>query len=128
MRLLQEYKQNGVEIVHLSGDIDLHFAPTLRAILKGKSRRNCPALLLDMTQVKFIDSTGVATILEYLRDATNCGGRFCIGGLSDTLRTIFTVVGLPKVMPIYANATKAKTAFLANNVPKPSNQLFAAAA
>ena len=128
MRLLQEYNQDGVDILHLGGEIDMHFAPTLRAVLRAKHNSKCPALLLDMSQVEFIDSVGLAAILEYLRDATDCGARFCIGGLSQSLRTIFEVVGLGKVMPVYADGSKAKAAFFANAVPQPSMQLFAAAA
>jgi anti-sigma B factor antagonist len=128
MRLLQEYKENGVDILHLGGEIDMHFAPTLRAILRAKHNSNCRALLLDMSKVEFVDSVGLAAILEYLRDATEAGSRFCIGGLSEPLRTIFEVVGLGRVMPVYADAAKAKAAFLANDVPQPSMQLFAAAA
>ncbi|HEX8678530.1 MAG TPA: STAS domain-containing protein [Chthoniobacterales bacterium] len=128
MRLLQEYTQDGVDILHLGGDIDMHFAPTLRAVLRAKHNRNCPALLLDLSQVEFIDSVGLAALLEYLRDATDCGSRFCIGGLSESLRTIFEVVGLGKVMPVYADSAKAKAAFLADDVPEPSMRLFAEAA
>ena len=128
MRLLQEYTEDGVDILHLGGEIDMHFAPTLRAILRAKHNSKCPALLLDMSQVEFIDSVGLAAILEYLRDATEANARFCIGGISESLRTIFEVVGLGRVMPIYRDAAKAKSAFLANDVPEPSMQLFATAA
>jgi anti-anti-sigma factor len=124
MRLISEDKEAGLDILRLEGDIDMHFAPALRSLLHGKSQRNCPALLLDLSRVDFIDSVGIAAILEYLRDVTNRGDRFCIGGLSPTLRTIFEVVDLGSVMPVYTDAAKAKEAAIRNILPQPSTPLF----
>ena len=124
MRLISEDKEAGLDILRLEGDIDIHFAPALRALLQAKSQRNCPALLLDFSRVDFIDSVGIAAILEYLRDVTNRGDRFCIGGLSPALRTIFGVVGLGSVMPVYTDAAKAKEAAIGNTLPQPSTPLF----
>lgn len=128
MRLLKESTEHGVDILHLAGDIDMHFAPALRALLQAKAKSHCPALLLDISGVEFIDSSGIAAILEYLRDATNFEGRFCIGGLTPSLRTIFEVVGLGRVMPVYADAATAKNALFADKLPQPSTTLFAPAA
>ena len=128
MRLTDEYQEAGVDVLCLQGDIDMHFAPTLRALLQAKANRKCPALLLDMSGVDFIDSTAVAAILGYLRDATESGARFCIGGLSEPLRVIFEVVGLGKVMPVYGDADKAKQALSAGRLPQVSTPLFASAA
>ena len=127
MRLIDEYRERGVDVLRLEGDIDMHFAPALRALLQGKARRKCPALLLDMSGVNFIDSVGVAAILEYLRDATDYGGWFCIGGLTEPLRIIFEVVGLGKVMPVYIDAAKAKEALVSKRLPQVSTPLFASA-
>lgn len=128
MKLLHEHNQDGVDILCLGGEIDMHFAPTLRALLQAKTRQKCPALLLDLSGVNFIDSVGLAAILEYLRDATDGGTQFCIGGVSETLRTIFEVVGLSKVMPVYRDAATAKQAIVGNQLPRVSTPLFASAA
>ena len=128
MKLIEEYNEGGVDVLRFAGDIDMQFAPGLRALLRAKATRKCPALLLDLSDVEFIDSVGVAALLEYLRDSTDCGARFCIGGLTPTLRTIFEVVGIGKVMPVYADAAKAKAALLSDCLPEVSTPLFAAAA
>jgi anti-anti-sigma factor len=81
-----------------------------------------------MSGVEFIDSVGVAALLEYLRDATDCGARFCIGGLTPAVRATFEIVSIAKVMPVYVDAAKAKEALLSNQLPPVSTPLFAAAA
>lgn len=128
MRLLREYSEGGVDVLCLGGEIDMHFAPTLRTLLQVKARQRCPALLLDLSLVEFIDSVGIAAILEYLRDATDNGTRFCIGGLGEPLRLIFEVVGLAKVMPVYRDVARAKEVVVSNELPQVSMPLFASAA
>src|SRR4051794_39239663 len=128
MRLTDEWHENGIDVLRLAGEIDVHFAPALRALLQGKAERKCPTLLLDMSGVDFIDSLGLAAILEYLRDASASGTRFCIGGLSPSLRTILEVVGLGKVMPVYTDVAKAKQAVISNDLPQVSMPIFGSAA
>ena len=125
---LHEYTESGVDVLELQGEIDMHFAPVLRQLLRAKRDGHCPTLLLDMTGVEFIDSTGLAVILEYLRDTTNDHDRFCIGGVSDNLRTIFEIVRLDRAMPIFADARTAKNALISGCLPSVSEPLFASAA
>jgi len=81
-----------------------------------------------MTEVEFIDSTSIAAILEYLRASTHFGGRFCIGGLSPHLRTVFEIVRLDKGMAIYTDFAEAKSAFVQDRLPPPEEPLFASTA
>ena len=106
----------------------MHFAPVLRRLLQGKRETECPAVLLDMTAVDFIDSTGLAVILEYVRDTSVYHGRFCIGGVSENLRTIFEIVRLDRAIPIYADVTTAKNALISGATHAVSEPLFASAA
>jgi anti-sigma B factor antagonist len=80
MQLISDTQQDEVRILALRGEIDLHFAPVLRQLLDDKAEYNCPALVLDLSAVSYIDSSGIAVILEGLRDAEKFGGIFCIGG------------------------------------------------
>ncbi len=125
---LREYKEGPVDVLELEGEIDMHFAPVLRRLLSGKRDTQCPALLLDLSKVEFIDSTGLAVILAHLRDTAAYNGRFCIGGLSENVRTIFEIVRLERAMPIFRDAGAAKQALLSGRIPAVSEPLFAAAA
>jgi len=89
---LKESHENGVVIFALSGAIDLHYAPTLRALFQSKLNKRCPALVVDLTAVDFIDSTGLATLIEYHRDAAAHGGVFSLAGVNPNLKAIFDVV------------------------------------
>ena len=87
----------------LQGDIDFHFAPVLRTMLQAKLKAHCPALILDFSEVEFIDSRGIATILEYLRDCAAFGGRIALAALNPAVKPIIDIVRLDTVMPISAS-------------------------
>src|SRR5712671_846696 len=102
---LKESHENGVVIFALSGAIDLHYAPTLRALFQSKLNKRCPALVVDLTTVDFIDSTGLATLIEYHRDAAAHGGVFSLAGIN------------PNLMAIFPTVAEAKSAITRGQVP-----------
>jgi len=114
---LKESHENGVVIFALSGAIDLHYAPTLRALFQSKLNKRCPALVVDLTAVDFIDSTGLATLIEYHRDAAAHGGVFSLAGVNPNLKAIFDVVQFEKVLAIFPTVAEAKSAITGGQVP-----------
>ena len=114
---LKESHENGVVIFALSGAIDLHYAPTLRSLFQSKLNEHCPALVVDLTAVDFIDSTGLATLIEYHRDAAAHGGVFSLAAINPNLKAIFDVVQLDKVLAIFPTVAEAKSAINRGWVP-----------
>ena len=107
---LKEGSCRGIDVFALEGDIDLHFAPCLRSLLQAKINGHCPALIVDLTRVTFIDSTGLSVIIEYFRDCAEHGGMLCLCGLNDELKNIFKIVGLDRTIPMFANVDDAANA------------------
>ncbi len=121
---LNETMDDGIDVFVLEGEVDLHYAPVLRSLLQGKIGARCPALILDLHLVSFIDSSGLAAMIEYFRDAAEYGGVLCLVGLSDSLQTIFEIVRLDKVIPSFPTRDEAKAAFAAGRVLPPGPGLF----
>ena len=113
---LKERQEDGVIIFALSGAIDLHYAPTLRSLFQSKLNERCPALIVDLDAVDFIDSTGLATLIEYHRDAGAHGGVFCLAGINPNLKAIFDVVQFDKVLSIFPTVVEAKAAIKRGHV------------
>src|SRR5438876_12403112 len=97
---LNELVEDGVDVLSLQGEIDLHYSPVLRSLFQCKVKARSSSLILDLKDVDYIDSTGLAAIMEYFRDAGEYGGVLCLVGLNEKLRTIFEIVGLDKAIPI----------------------------
>ena len=124
---LHEQTKDGIDLIRLEGDVDMQFAPVLRQVLTGKAKARCPALLLDLTRVEFINSSGLAAILEYLRESADNHCLFCIGGVSGTVRAIVEMVRLDRSMPIFAEVAAAEKAMIAGKLPNVSEPVFARA-
>ena len=125
---LKESVEEGVDLLTLGGEIDMHYAPVLRTLLQEKANSRCPALILDLQAVSFIDSAGLAAIIEYFRDAAAHKGVLCLAGLNETLMTVFEIVRLDKVIPIFASVTDARAAVEEGSVHPPEATLFARSA
>ena len=114
---LKERHEDGVIIFALSGAIDLHYAPTLRSLFQSELNERFPALIVDLSAVDFIDSTGLATLIEYHRDAGAHGGIFCLAGINPNLKAIFDVVQFDKVLKIFPTVAEARVAIKHGQVP-----------
>src|SRR6185437_15564614 len=113
---LKESQEDGVTIFALAGAIDLHYVPTLRSLFQSRLHERCPALIVDLSGVDFIDSTGLATLIEYHRDAGAHGGIFCLAGINTNLKAIFDVVQFEKVLAIFPGVAEARAAIKSGRV------------
>ena len=104
---LKEQIEGDVHIFALEGEIDYHFAPGLRAMLQAKLRSQCRVLVLDFSGVQFIDSRGIAAIIEYFRDCASYGGTVYLAALSAEVKPIIDTVRLETVMPIFGTLEEA---------------------
>ena len=123
MRLLSDTGDQ-IRVLALAGEIDLHFAPVLRALLEEERERPPEALVLDLSEVSFIDSSGIAAIITQLRTATQRGVRFVIGGMSQTVKDIFEVINLQKAMSVFETKEAALQAILEQRMAEPNEPLF----
>jgi anti-sigma B factor antagonist len=121
---LKEGADRGVAIFTLEGEIDLHYAPGLRALFQAKVKARTPALVLDVTGVPYIDSTGLAAIIEYFRDACGFSGILALAGLNDQLKSIFKIVRLDKAIPMFETTQDAVNAIVEGSIQPASPSLF----
>ena len=108
----RESERDGVHVVELEGEIDLARSPDLRQVLEEQAKARRPALALDFSDVSFIDSSGLATIVEYCRKAHEFGGKIAIFGLSDRVRTVFELVRLNELFGVHDTREQARAALL----------------
>jgi anti-anti-sigma factor len=124
MRLIND-TQEATRILALGGEIDLHFAPVLRTLLDEKTAVPNKALVLDLLEVTFIDSSGIAAIIHHLRSATRTSRTFCIGGMSPAVKEIFEIIHLEKAMPVFETRDAALQAIEKDEISAPPEPLFA---
>lgn len=106
----KEFTTDGVRVLEFSGEIDLRHSPELRRLLQARAAQRIPALLLDFTGVNYIDSSGLATLIEYYQNSRAYEGSIMLAGLSHRVRSIFELVRLHEVFPIYTTVPEARQA------------------
>jgi anti-sigma B factor antagonist len=121
---LNEVVEDGGDVFYLQGEIDLHYSPVLRSLFQSKIKARCPVLILDLSGVDYIDSTGLAAVMEYLRDTAEYEGILCLTALNERLKAIFEIVGLDKTIPIFATTPAAKIALKEGRVPSARDALI----
>lgn len=97
-----------VTIFDVSGDIDLANSPQLRkALLRELREIHMPRVVLNLKSVRYIDSSGVASLVEGLKASRDVGSRFILFGLNTTVKEVLHLSKLAKVFEIYENEEQA---------------------
>jgi anti-sigma B factor antagonist len=82
-------------IVRLRGRLNIDSSPALRDQLLAMLRAQSPkAVIVDLTDVSYIDSSGIATLIEGLRMARSRQTTLCLQGLHGRLLQLFQVTGM----------------------------------
>jgi anti-sigma B factor antagonist len=98
-------------IVDVSGDIDLASSPEVRKALLHEVRDNRrPRVVMNLSEVRYIDSSGVASLVEGLKASRDIGSRFILVGLSGPAREVLQLSRLVKVFEIYDTEVEALAA------------------
>jgi len=105
---LNEKMEEGILILTVSGEIDLNQSPTLRTALRAKAAAKTPCLLLDFSAVIYIDSSGLATLIEYYQSCRAYAGKLAICSLTPRVRSSFDLVRLSEVFAIYPDQAAAR--------------------
>lgn len=99
--------QDAARVIEVSGEIDLYTSPSVReAILAAVGDKRSP-LVVNLAGVTYIDSSGVATLVEGLQLSRGFDGEFRLAGLSERVREVFELARLEKVFRIFADVDAA---------------------
>ena len=81
-------------IVRPVGDIDLRGASSLRVRIGEVQRRNPARLVIDLTEVPYMDASVVATLVEAMQVARLGSGILILCGLQERVRSVFEITRL----------------------------------
>ena len=98
-------------ILDISGDIDLaHSGEVRRIILLEFRDKRTPRVILNLLKVNYIDSSGVASLVEGLKASRDVGSRLILFGLSPIAHEVLQLSRLLKIFEIYDTEEKALAA------------------
>jgi len=95
-------------IFDVTGDIDLANSPAVRkALLREVREKRTQRVVMNLSNVRYIDSSGVASLVEGLKASRDVGSRFILFGLSTSAREVLQLSRLLKIFEVYDNEEQA---------------------
>lgn len=98
------------ETLALHGEIDMHRSPEIKDLLQPLIQRKAPRILLDLSGVTYMDSSGLAVLIETLQRVLGYGGKLALFGLQESVRNIFEIARLDQVFEIFRDEETALAA------------------
>ena len=93
-------EEQGIFVVSFEGDVDLEHSPMAREVLL-----DCVAkqrdVFVDLSEVSYIDSSGVASLVEAFQTSKKKGTRFALGAVNPAAMRVLELARLDKVFTIH---------------------------
>lgn len=102
-------QQGALQVVAISGEVDLSTSPKVRDALLG-CIKGAHGVIVDLSGVAYIDSSGVASLVEAFQTAKTKGLGFALAQVSETPMRVLKLARLDQVFIIHASVDEAVAA------------------
>ena len=95
-------QESGCTVVTVVGEVDVYTAPSLDEALTATLAEGNTCVVVDMTGVDFLDSTGLSVLVKALKRIREADGSLDVVVSADRVAKVFRLTGLDKVIPLHA--------------------------
>lgn len=99
--------QEKVSVLELSGDLDAFTCVKLHDTIIDITNDGVLSLIISMAKIKYIDSSGLGTLVGGLRRISELEGTLALCGASPQVRKVFDITGLSRVFQLYESREEA---------------------
>ncbi len=103
------------KILALEGEIDFHLSPEVAASLRSIVANKPLRVIVDLANVTYVDSSGLAALVQGMEDTRAYGGEFSLVGIREDVRPIFQNACLDQVFAIFPDVGSALAATTAGS-------------
>ena len=97
-------------IVAIEGELDIATADDLQEHVQQAMDEHGPWLILDLSALDFMDSSGLNVIISTYRSVREAGGSLSLAALNERVTKVVRLVGLHRQVPVHQNVTAAVSA------------------
>ncbi len=101
------HELDNATMLAITGDVDLYSSPRVRDALLALTDKKVKNIFIDLTNCPYMDSSGVATLVEGLQQTGKYKGSLKIFGLVSAVKEVFELSRLDKVFDIYPDQEQA---------------------
>lgn len=108
MEISRQHLESDITVVRLVGRLDAKASPDVRNTLQELIKAGHAKLIVDLENVPFIDSSGLAALVSGLRMAREDGGNVVLSGAQSQAQVVFRLTMLDRVFAIHPSLNEAK--------------------
>ena len=99
--------EDGRTIVAATGEVDVYTAPVLDEALSTAVSGGATRLVVDLSGVDFLDSTGLSVLVKALKRVRDSDGSLDVVVTAERVNKVFRITGLDQVIPVHASLADA---------------------
>lgn len=104
--------KSGLIVCRIEGEIDINSSPDIKKAFDKLISKKTPRIVINLSKVNYVDSSGLATLVEILKNMRTYGGKMRITNLSPKVRGLFEITKLDRLFEILPEEEEALTTFL----------------
>lgn len=97
-------------VMRLTGEIDLYTSPRVRSAMLEYLDAGCTSLIVDLSEVDYLDSSGLGTLVAGLKRSKEHGGQVYLVSPKPRIARVLEVTGLNDVFSVLDSVDEARTA------------------
>ena len=99
--------RQGLTVCHIDGEIDINSSPAIKKSFDKLISQKTPKIVINLSKVTYVDSSGLATLVEVLKNMRSYGGRMRLACMSSKIKSLFEITKLEKLFEILADEETA---------------------
>ena len=104
-------EKGGIAIFRMSGDIDINTSPDVKRSFDRAISAKKNKVVINLKDVGYVDSSGLATLVEILKNLRGYGGKLKLTNLSGKVKGLFEITKLDKLFEILPEEQDAVVSF-----------------
>lgn len=105
-------QKNGMTICQVVGEVDINSSPDIKKTFDKLISKKEPKIIINFSKVTYVDSSGLATLVEILKNMRTYGGRLRLTNLSPKIKSLFEITKLEKLFEILTDEEEAISTFV----------------
>ena len=104
-------QRNDMTIFDIDGDIDINSSPDMREAFEKVVNAKTMKVVVNLSRVSYVDSSGLATLVEMLKKTRSYGGKLRLANLAPKVKSLFEITKLEKLFDIFDTEEEAGANF-----------------
>ncbi len=102
--------EDGIPVLDVTGEIDIYTTPQFKEAVSAAIDQNKPAIVINMTNVTYMDSSGFGTLLSATKRLRPLDGALYLSGCNEGIQRMLQITRLNTIFGVYATETEALAA------------------